>query len=158
MAARRARRGAPRAVADLVRQLGGLLSELGLTEIEVDFGGTRIRLSRNPAAMSAAPAPSGAAVTAAAPPPIAHVADAISVTGVTIESPMVGTFYRASSQTAEPYVREGDIVKEGQIVCIIEAMKLMNEIETRASGRIVKILAENGQAVEYGQPLFLIEP
>ena len=154
MAVRRARRGAPRAVTDLVRQLGELLPELGLTEIEVSVGGTRIRLSRTPAAP---PASSGAAVTAAAPPPVAHVADAISVTGVTIESPMVGTFYRASSPTAEPCVREGDVVKEGQIVGIIEAMKLMNEIETRASGRIVKILVENGQAVEYGQPLFLIE-
>ena len=94
---------------------------------------------------------------AAAPPP-AHVADALSFTGVTIEAPMVGTFFRASSPTAEPYVREGDVVKEGQILCIIEAMKLMNEIETRAGGRIVKILVENGHAVEYGQPLFLIEP
>ena len=158
MAPPRARRRAPRAVTDLVRQLGGLLPELGLTEIEVSFGGTRIRVSRTPAAIPAPLAPNGAAVTAAAPPPVAHVADTMSATGVTIESPMVGTFYRASSPTAEPYVREGDIVKEGQIVCIIEAMKLMNEIETRASGRIIKILVENSQAVEYGQPLFLIEP
>jgi len=158
MAARRAPRGELRTVTDLVRQLGGLLAELRLTEIEVSVGGTRIRLTRAPAATPSPPAPSGVAVTTAAPPPVAHVADAISVTGVTIESPMVGTFYRASSPTAEPYVREGDVVKEGQIVCIIEAMKLMNEIETRASGRIVKILVENGQAVEYGQPLFLIEP
>jgi acetyl-CoA carboxylase biotin carboxyl carrier protein len=158
MAARRAPRGELRTVTDLVRQLGGLLPELGLTEIEVSVGGTRIRLSRTPAATPAPPAPSGAAVATAAPPPVAHVADAISVTGVTIESPMVGTFYRASSPTAEPYVREGDVVKEGQIVCTIEAMKLMNEIETRACGRIVKILVENGQGVEYGQPLFLIEP
>jgi acetyl-CoA carboxylase biotin carboxyl carrier protein len=156
MAKRRAAGRDPRTVTDLVRQLGRLLPELGLTEIEVSVGGTRIRLSR--AAIPAPPAPSGAAVTGAAPPPVAHVADALAVTGVTIESPMVGTFYRASSPTTEPYVREGDAVKEGQIVCIIEAMKLMNEIETRASGRIVKILVENGQAVEYGQPLFLIEP
>jgi acetyl-CoA carboxylase biotin carboxyl carrier protein len=77
---------------------------------------------------------------------------------VTIEAPMVGTFYRASSPTAEPYVREGDLVKEGQILCIIEAMKLMNEIESRAAGRVIKILVDNAQPVEYGQPLFLIEP
>jgi acetyl-CoA carboxylase biotin carboxyl carrier protein len=77
---------------------------------------------------------------------------------VTIEAPMVGTFYRASSPTAEPYVREGDLVKEGQILCIIEAMKLMNEIESRAAGRVTKILVDNAQPVEYGQPLFLIEP
>ena len=71
---------------------------------------------------------------------------------------MVGTFYRASSPTAEPYVREGDVVKEGQILCIIEAMKLMNEIESKAAGRVAKILVENGQPVEYGQALFLLEP
>jgi acetyl-CoA carboxylase biotin carboxyl carrier protein len=71
---------------------------------------------------------------------------------------MVGTFYRASSPTAEPYVSEGDLVKEGQILCIIEAMKLMNEIEAKVAGRIVKILVENAQSVEYGQALFLIEP
>nr|AKQ03037.1 pyruvate carboxylase subunit B, oxaloacetate decarboxylase, alpha subunit [uncultured bacterium Rifle_16ft_4_minimus_37862] len=71
---------------------------------------------------------------------------------------MVGTFYRAPSPNVEPYVQEGDVVKEGQILCIIEAMKLMNEIESKAAGRIVKILVENGHGVEYGQPLFLIEP
>jgi acetyl-CoA carboxylase biotin carboxyl carrier protein len=71
---------------------------------------------------------------------------------------MVGTFYRAASPTAEPYVKEGDVTKEGQILCIIEAMKLMNEIESKASGRIVKILVENAQPVEYGQPLFFIDP
>src|SRR2546426_901918 len=77
---------------------------------------------------------------------------------VAVEAPMVGTFYRAASPTAQPYVNEGDVVKEGQILCIIEAMKLMNEIESKASGRIVKIFVENGHAVEYGQPLFLIDP
>ncbi len=71
---------------------------------------------------------------------------------------MVGTFYRAPSPDAEPYVREGDVIKEGQVLCIIEAMKLMNEIESKVSGRIIRVLAENGQPVEYGQPLFLIEP
>jgi acetyl-CoA carboxylase biotin carboxyl carrier protein len=87
------------------------------------------------------------------------VADAAPLSAaITIEAPMVGTFYRASSPTAEPYVREGDIVKEGQIVCIIEAMKLMNEIESKAAGRVAKILVENSQPVEYGQPLFLLEP
>jgi acetyl-CoA carboxylase biotin carboxyl carrier protein len=87
---------------------------------------------------------------------VADAAPAAAV--VTIEAPMVGTFYRASSPGAEPYVGEGDVVKEGQILCIIEAMKLMNEIEARTAGRIVKILAENGQPVEYGQPLFHVEP
>jgi acetyl-CoA carboxylase biotin carboxyl carrier protein len=71
---------------------------------------------------------------------------------------MVGTFYRASSPDGEPYVREGDVIKEGKVLCIIEAMKLMNEIESKVGGRIIRVLAENGQPVEYGQPLFLIEP
>ena len=157
MRRRRARADDPQALTELVRELGGLLPELGLSEIEVGLGDTRIRLTRTPPATLAPAATSPAAVTTSSPPP-AHVADALSFAGITIEAPMVGTFYRASSPTAEPYVREGDVVKEGQILCIIEAMKLMNEIETRAGGRIAKILVDNGQPVEYGQPLFLIEP
>ncbi len=77
---------------------------------------------------------------------------------VTIEAPMVGTFYRAPAPDAEPYVEVGSIVEVGQPLCIIEAMKLMNEIESEVSGRIVEILVENAQPVEYGQPLFVIEP
>jgi acetyl-CoA carboxylase biotin carboxyl carrier protein len=104
--------------------------------------------------MVAAPA------TSAAGPTIEQgmVADVAAPTAITVEAPMVGTFYRASAPTADPFVREGDVVKEGQILCIIEAMKLMNEIESKASGRILKVLVENGQPVEYGQPLFLLEP
>ena len=157
MRPRRARADDPQALTDLVRKLGALLSELGLSEIEVGLGETRIRLTRPSPGTPPPPALSPAAVTTSSPP-LAHVADALSFAGITIEAPMVGTFYRTSSPTAEPYVREGDVVKEGQILCIIEAMKLMNEIETRAGGRIAKILVDNGQAVEYGQPLFLIEP
>jgi acetyl-CoA carboxylase biotin carboxyl carrier protein len=153
MPSRRARPDDPQVLTDLVRQLGALLSELGLSEIEVNHGETRIRLSRTPPG-----APTSPVAITTSPQPPAHVADALSFAGITIESPMVGTFYRASSPTAEPYVREGDVVKEGQILCTIEAMKLMNEVETRAAGRIAKILVDNGQAVEYGQSLFLIEP
>jgi len=143
------------AATELVRNLGAVLNELGLTEVEVTLGALRVRLQR--AAPSAAVATT-APVPAAAAQPALTVADAAPANTVSIEAPMVGTFYRASSPTAEPYVREGDVVKEGQIVCIIEAMKLMNEIECRAGGRILKVLVENGQPVEYGQPLFLIEP
>jgi acetyl-CoA carboxylase biotin carboxyl carrier protein len=108
---------------------------------------------------SPAPAAAGVGVAAAverAPAPLPTETAASSL--VTIEAPMVGTFYRASSPTAEPYVHEGDVVKEGQILCIIEAMKLMNEIEAKAAGRIVKICVENAHPVEFGQSLFLIEP
>jgi acetyl-CoA carboxylase biotin carboxyl carrier protein len=77
---------------------------------------------------------------------------------VAIEAPMVGTFYRAPAPDAAPFVTEGDLVKEGQVLCVIEAMKLMNEIEAKAAGRIARVLVENAQPVEYGQPLFLLEP
>jgi acetyl-CoA carboxylase biotin carboxyl carrier protein len=146
-----------RAVTELARQLGALLSELDLTEIEASLGGLRVRLQRAGAPVPAPGAgqPLAAAAAAAHSSPVAEVAP---TSMITIEAPMVGTFYRASSPTAEPFVREGDIVKEGQVICIIEAMKLMNEIESRASGRIARIMVENGQPVEYGQPLFSIEP
>ena len=153
---RRSRLGTADA-ADLVRRLGKLLDELRLTEAEVTVGDMRVRVQRTaPAVLPAAAGP------AAAPAP-AGMPDSVVIVErpgnhVAIDAPMVGTFYRASSPTADPYVREGDVVKEGQIVCIIEAMKLMNEIEAKVAGRIAKILVENGQAVEYGQPLFLIEP
>ncbi len=77
---------------------------------------------------------------------------------IEIKAPMVGTFYRAPSPDAEPYVKEGDIVNPDTVVCIIEAMKLFNEIKAEVKGKIVKVLVENGQPVEYGQPLFLVEP
>jgi acetyl-CoA carboxylase biotin carboxyl carrier protein len=147
-----------RTLTELARQLGALLTELDLSEIEAGVGDLKLRLQRQrPAPAVMAPAPVLAEAAVPAPASVVEV----SSTGaalVTIEAPMVGTFYRASSPSADPYVREGDVVKEGQILCIVEAMKLMNEIESKASGRIAKILVENGQPVEYGQPLFLIEP
>ena len=143
---------------DLARRLAAVVNELGLSEIEVESAGLKLRVQR---AATAAPAAPVVAIPAA--PPVTSerpvVADAVPLTtSITIEAPMVGTFYRASSPTADPYVREGDMVKEGQILCIIEAMKLMNEIESKAAGRVAKILVENGQPVEYGQPLFVLEP
>jgi len=162
MAKRTAAAGAPDArpgvedrVVELTRRLAAVAVELGLSEIEVESGGMRVRVQRGTAP---AAAPAGGPVVAASAADHGVVADAARSSTITIEAPMVGTFYRASSPTAEAYVSEGDIVKEGQILCIIEAMKLMNEIEAKASGRIVKILAENGQPVEYGQALFLLEP
>jgi len=143
-------------VVDLARRLGVLLGELGLSEIEASVGQIRVRLQRGGVqTAAAAPAPAVASVDHQVAPAPA-VSD--SASGVTIEAPMVGTFYRASSPTAEPYVSVGDLVKEGQILCIIEAMKLMNEIESKVAGRIVKVFVENAHPVEFGQPLFLIDP
>jgi len=142
-------------VTDLVRRLGALLDELRLTEAEVRTGDVHVRVQRTATTTGAHTMPSTSS-GAGFPDPVVIVERPGNM--VTLEAPMVGTFYRASAPTSEPYVREGDVVKEGQIVCIIEAMKLMNEIEAKVAGRVAKILVENGHAVEYGQPLFLIEP
>jgi acetyl-CoA carboxylase biotin carboxyl carrier protein len=146
---------------ELTRRLAAIAAELGLSEIEIESAGTRLRVQRTAAPVApvvhAMPAP-----VVASPTPTtadaAIVADVAAPATLTVEAPMVGTFYRASAPTADPFVREGDVVKEGQILCIIEAMKLMNEIESKAAGRVAKVLVENGQPVEYGQPLFLLEP
>jgi acetyl-CoA carboxylase biotin carboxyl carrier protein len=129
----------------------------GLAELEVQQGDTRVRVVREHAPAPPAPRAADAAPAreAAAREPAAVEADAHLVT---IEAPMVGTFYRAPRPEAPPFVVEGDTVTEGQVLCIIEAMKLMNEIEAKAAGRIARILVENAQPVEYGQPLFLLEP
>jgi len=136
---------------ELTRRLAALLAELGLSEVEVESADVRVRVQRG----SAPPAPLPAPVVADERP---LVADVVSRALITMEAPMVGTFYRASSPTTDPYVQEGDVVKEGQVLCIIEAMKLMNEIESKVAGRVARVLVENGHAVEYGQPLFLIDP
>jgi acetyl-CoA carboxylase biotin carboxyl carrier protein len=140
-------------VVDLARRLGALLSELNLSEIEAAVGGVRVRLQRG---VPAPALPAAVASVEQPAPPLPTVAESSSM--VTIEAPMVGTFYRASSPTADPYVSEGDLVKEGQILCIIEAMKLMNEIESKVAGRVVKVFVENAHPVEFGQSLFLIDP
>jgi len=142
-----------------IRRLADLLREYGLTEIEIEREGVRVRLRRELAGPVAAPT---AAAASAAPAQVESVASAMPAASqahlLTIESPMVGTFYRAPSPDAQPFVREGDRVKKGQVVCIVEAMKLMNEIESKVAGRVMKVLVENAQPVEYGQPLFLLEP
>jgi acetyl-CoA carboxylase biotin carboxyl carrier protein len=142
-----------------IRRLADLLREYGLTEIEIEQEGLRVRLRREHAGPIAAPI---AAAASAAPAQVEAVAPAMPAASqahlLTIEAPMVGTFYRAPSPDAQPFVREGDRVKKGQVVCIVEAMKLMNEIESKVAGRLMKVLVENEQPVEYGQPLFLVEP
>lgn len=133
-------------------------------ELEVEEGGRRIRIRRRAhlAATSqatAVPLQSDARpMVGMAPLLVPAVATPESAGLIPVESPMVGTFYRAPAPGAEPYVREGDLVRKGTVVCIIEAMKLMNEIESEAAGKVVQALVENGQPVEYGQGLFVIEP
>jgi len=126
-----------------------LAARHNLAELEVESGGTRIRVVRERAPLTlprqVESRPAGEDTTTAA------------TNLVTIEAPMVGTFYRASAPDAAPYVSEGDTVKEGQVLCIIEAMKMMNQIESDKSGKITAIMATNGDPVEFGQPLFVIE-
>ena len=137
-----------------LKEVVELAARHDLTEIEVESAGVRIRVVRG-----LVPAREAPSHEARGQLQVSSVDETTARTGVvTIEAPMVGTFYRASAPAAAPFVSEGDAVKEGQVLCIIEAMKLMNEIEAKINGRIAKILVENGQPVEYGQPLFLVEP
>ena len=142
-----------------VKKLIELLEESGIDEIEITEGEESIRISRSAQKLPApAPAPSVAApvhvapVAAAAPAPVVNG----EPTGHLLRSPMVGSFYRSASPTSEPFVKEGQVVKKGQTICIIEAMKMMNQIEADRDGTIGEILAENGQPVEFDQPLVTI--
>jgi acetyl-CoA carboxylase biotin carboxyl carrier protein len=156
-----------------LRMLFKLMAESDIAELEVDHGGEKIRVKRGagPGAavaptfipMPAAPvlpAQNAAAAqpAAGAPAPAPAAAPAPAGNYRSITSPMVGTFYRSPAPDAAPYVDVGSVVKKGQTLCIIEAMKLMNEIEAELDGKIVAILVENGQPVEYGEELFRIEP
>ncbi|SDP54312.1 biotin carboxyl carrier protein [Ralstonia sp. 25mfcol4.1] len=150
-----------------LKTLIDLVAESGISELEVTEGDGKVRIVKQPPQVlapvampqfQALPAAAGAAAPvagAAAPAAAAEAAPQLPA-GHVVTSPMVGTFYRAPSPGAAPFVNVGDTVKEGQTVCIIEAMKLLNEIECDKAGVIKEILVENGQAVEYGQPLFVI--
>lgn len=144
-----------------LKKLIDLVEESGIAELEITEGEEKVKIVKGggitltPAASAPPPPPvvappevkaAAAAAPAAEPSPEGHV----------VKSPMVGTFYRAASPDAKPFVEVGEVVKEGQTICIVEAMKLMNEIEADASGTVKAILVENGQPVEYGQPLFVI--
>lgn len=148
-----------------LKTLIDLVAESGISELEVTEGEGKVRIVKAPPQVIAQPLPMPAMPTLTAPPaPAATPAAAAPAesavpqlpAGHVTTSPMVGTFYRAPSPGAAPFVNVGDTVKEGQTVCIIEAMKLLNEIEADKAGVIKEILVENGQAVEYGQPLFVI--
>jgi acetyl-CoA carboxylase biotin carboxyl carrier protein len=151
-----------------LKTLIDLVSDSNITELEITEAEGKVRIVKGapagavyaaPAAavqaptitLAAAPAPAPAAAAAAAPAAAAAAPEKV------IKSPMVGTFYRSARPGAKPFVEIGDEVTTGQPVCIIEAMKIMNEIEADHSGKIVRMLCENGQAVEFGQPLFVVE-
>ena len=139
------------------KQVVDLAMAHDLAELEVESGGLRVRVVRRHAPTTVT-APSAAAPLALPQTEGAERAADTALGTVTIEAPMVGTFYRATSPETAPFVSEGDTIKEGQTLCIIEAMKLMNEIESEVRGQVVQILVENAQPVEFGQKLFMVDP
>ena len=153
-----------------------LVNKTDLTEVEIERKDFKLTIRRKqpesnviytatqqPAQVQAAPvAPAAAPVVAATPQPVGEAplaeTSAESDNHIAFKSPMIGTFYRAQSPESEPFVKVGDHIQKGQVVCIIEAMKLFNEIESEVEGKVVKIMLDNAQPVEYDQPLFIIDP
>ena len=158
MARRRSARGPEDPAGFSIDQVVELAVRHNLAELEVEAAGTRIRIVREHAPVASGSRVEAASAIAAALPQSAPESVESTAHLLTVEAPMVGTFYRAPKPDAPPFVAEGDVVKEGQVICIVEAMKLMNEIESKVAGRIAKVVVENGQPVEFGQPLFLVDP
>ena len=150
-----------------LKTLIDLVSESNVSELEITEAEGKVRIAKSAGVALVAPAvaaPAALAPVMAAPAVAAPAASPESaapaapvVAGHTVKSPMVGTFYRSSSPGAAPFVQIGSVVKEGDTLCIVEAMKILNEIESDKAGTVTQILCENGQAVEYGQPMFIIE-
>jgi len=149
-----------------VKKLIELLDETGVAEIEIKEGEESVRISRHPSGgafammpqhMMYGPPPAPATAPAVPVAPAAAPAPAAASADQTVTAPMVGTFYSAPAPGAKPFVDIGSEVKPGDVLCIIEAMKMMNQIESDKAGRIVSVLAKNGDPVEFGQPLFVIE-
>ncbi len=146
-----------------LKTLIDLVSESNVSELEITEAEGKVRIVKSAPLSAAAPVTYSMAPAPVAPSvvPAVEVTPAAAVpaepVGHTVKSPMVGTFYRASSPGAKPFVEIGDTIKEGETICIVEAMKILNEIEADKSGTVTKILVDNGQAVEYGQPLYVIE-
>jgi acetyl-CoA carboxylase biotin carboxyl carrier protein len=157
-------------IADL-KEILGILEEQDITEFELEQDGVKLRVCRSGAGRGVVAVPAAGA-SPSTPPLVAAVHDGPSAAaaaspaaapasgpgGVVVTSPIVGTFYRAPDPNSSAFVEVGDRIKVGQVLCIIEAMKLMNEIEAETAGEIVKIHAENGQAVQYGDALFTVKP
>ena len=145
-----------------LKTLIDLVSDSNVSELEITEAEGKVRIVKSAptpvAVVTSVAAPAVAApVSAATPVAAAPAAEPEAATGHTVKSPMVGTFYRSSSPGSKAFVEIGSQVKEGETICIIEAMKILNEIEADKTGTISQILAQNGQAVEYGAPLFVIE-
>ncbi len=141
----------------LIEDMLQLMESRGLVELEMEHQGLRIRLKK----ASSSPGPQLVEYVTGVPQtivPASPTKPSEDTRRVIIKSPMVGTFYRTPAPDAPPFLEVGQELQVGQVVCIIEAMKLMNEIKSEVSGRIVEVLAENGSAVEFGQPLFAVEP
>jgi len=148
-----------------LKTLIDLVSDSNVSELEITEAEGKVRIVKGPVgAMVAAPIAAPVVVAApiagapiAAAPAVLSEAEQAAAAGHVVKSPMVGTYYASSSPEAKPFVQVGTVVKEGETICIIEAMKILNEIEADKSGTITRILVDNGQAVEYGQPLFHID-
>ena len=147
-----------------LKKLIDLVEESGIAELEITEGEEKVRISRStssmPSQVTSTPPPQQAVPAAVSQSPAGAAAAAAAEVlpeGHVVKSPMVGTFYRSSTPGSNPFVEVGQTVKEGETLCIIEAMKLLNEIESDKSGVIKAVLVENGQPVEYGEPLFVIE-
>jgi len=146
-----------------LKELIDLLKDTEVTELEIEKAGVKVRIKKYRSVQSSISERTDGSATAlvekVAIPEEPELKEKPADKGIiTIKSPIVGTFFRSSSPDAVPYVEVGDVVKKGQVLCIIEAMKLMNEIESELDGKVVEILLENAQPVEYGEPLFRIEP
>ncbi len=143
-----------------VKKLIELVEESGISELEITEGEESVRISRGATVAAVAPVAAPVAPAPIAPAPAGEAAPAAepaAISGHTVKSPMVGSFYRSPAPGASAFVEVGSTVKEGETLCIIEAMKMMNQIESDKSGTVKAILVEDGQAVEFDEPLFIIE-
>jgi oxaloacetate decarboxylase alpha subunit len=154
-----------------IKELIELLKDTDISELEIERSGVKVRIRKGgdvtfhptmprmeyPPAAIVAPAVAEVAAPAPVSAAAERVAEPAKANQIKVTAPIVGTFYRSSSPDKPAYVEVGDVVKKGQVLCIIEAMKLMNEIESETAGKVVQLLVENGSPVEYGQPLFVIE-
>jgi len=144
-----------------IKEMINLMNENGLMELEIEKDGMRIRLKKTSSGIDSLSGPilveKENVSQVSEKQPMATL-ERMSIKTVEIKSPMVGTFYRAPNPEAPPYAEVGQVIEPGQVICIVEAMKLMNEIKSEIKGKILEVLVDNAEPVEFGQPMFLIEP